>query len=66
MGKINLRHKNGDGSLENPPELEERIAKWERITMRLAGFLAISIILFVALVYCGIEGIKFLIDRFAH
>lgn len=45
-------------------DMEERIAKWERVTMRLAGFVALALILFVALLYAAIEGIKFIIHRF--
>ena len=47
-------------------EIEERIAKWERVTMRLAGFIAIVVILLIVIAYAAIEGIKFLIDRFSH
>lgn len=47
-------------------EAEERIAKWERVTIRFAGFLALSVILFFGIAYGIIEGVRFLIDRFWH
>jgi hypothetical protein len=47
-------------------DMEERIAKWERVTLRLAVFATTSIILLVAFVYSLIEGIKFLLDRAGH
>lgn len=45
-------------------EIEERIAKWERVTMRFAGFIAVVLILLVALIYAAIEGFKFIAHRF--
>jgi len=47
-------------------EMEDRIAKWERVAMRLAGFAAIALILLIVLVYATLEGVKFLIDRFGN
>lgn len=44
-------------------EPEERIARWERVTIRFAGFLALVIILMVAIGYAGIEGYKLLLQR---
>jgi len=44
-------------------EPEDRIARWERVTIRLAAFIALVIILLVALAYAGIEGYKLLFQR---
>lgn len=60
------RRKNKKSPSSHFMEWEDRIAKWERITIRVAGYIAVSIILLVALVYSVIEGAKFLIDRFTH
>lgn len=46
-------------------DIEERIAKWERVTIRFAAFAALVIIVTIAVLYAAIEGAKFLIHRFA-
>ena len=46
-------------------DMEERIAKWERVTIRFAGFIALVIIVTIAVLYAAIEGVKFLAHRFA-
>ena len=44
-------------------EPEDRIARWERVTIRFAAFVALVIILVVAIAYTGIEGYKLLLQR---
>jgi hypothetical protein len=44
-------------------EPEDRIARWERVTIRFAAFAALVIILAVAICYAGIEGYKLLVQR---
>jgi hypothetical protein len=46
-------------------DVEEKIAKWERITLRLAGFVALVIIILVTVTYTAVEGVKFIWHRFA-
>lgn len=38
-------------------DIEDRIAKWERVTIRLAEFAALIIIVTVAVLYAVIEGL---------
>ena len=45
-------------------DMEERIARWERVTIRFAAFIALVIIITVAVLYAAIEGGKFLVHRF--
>jgi preprotein translocase subunit Sss1 len=46
-------------------DIEERIAKWERVTVRFIGFVGFTLTLLVGLLYGVIEAVKFLIHRFS-
>ena len=47
-------------------EPEDRIARWERVTIRFAAFVALLIMLLVAIAYAGIEGYKLLFQRLVN